>query len=77
MRVAKDSTPVKGRAEIIPFQYSSVLLGGKGTSHVGFKDEPWVTSHPRGKNYGDRTPPGPCVPHGGTPVALLPPLLSG
>jgi hypothetical protein len=28
-----------------------------------------VTCHPREKNYGHRTPPGPCVPHGGTPEA--------
>ena len=28
-----------GRAEIIPFRYLLVLLGGKGTSHVG-----WDTS---------------------------------
>jgi len=29
-----------------------------------------VTSHPRRKNYGDRTPPGACVTHSGTPAAL-------
>jgi hypothetical protein len=28
-----------------------------------------VTCYPREKNYGHRTPPGPCVPHGGTPEA--------
>jgi hypothetical protein len=28
-----------------------------------------VTCHPKGENFGDRTPPGPCVPHGGTPEA--------
>jgi hypothetical protein len=33
-----------------------------------------VTCHPRGKNYGHRTPPGPCVPHGGTPEAPQCPL---
>jgi hypothetical protein len=32
----------------IHFKYSPGLLGGKGTS----------ARHPRGKNYGDRTPPG-------------------
>ena len=35
-----------------------------------------MTCHPRGKNYGDRTPPGPDVPHGGTPVAPQCPLPS-
>jgi hypothetical protein len=35
-----------------------------------------VTCHPREKNYGDRTPPAPCVPHGGTPVAPQCPLSS-
>jgi hypothetical protein len=35
-----------------------------------------VTCHPREKTYGDRTPPGPCVPHGGTPVAPQCPLPS-
>jgi hypothetical protein len=50
------------RAEIIPFGYLPVLFGGKGTSHVG-----WDTGDlpSQGKNYGHRTPPGPCVPHGG------------
>jgi hypothetical protein len=45
-----------GRAEIIPFRYLPVLLGGKGTSHVG-----WDTSDlpSQGENYGYRTPPGP------------------
>jgi hypothetical protein len=39
-------------------------------------DETRVTCHPREKNYGDRTPPGLCVPHGRTPVALQCPLPS-
>jgi len=26
-----------------------------------------VTCHPKGKNYGHRTPPGPCLHHGGMP----------
>jgi hypothetical protein len=28
--------------------------------------------HPREKNYGHRTPPGSCLPHGGTPEAPHP-----
>jgi hypothetical protein len=36
-----------------------------------------VTCNPRGENNGDRTPPGPCVPHGGTPAAPVPSPLSG
>ena len=28
-----------------------------------------MTCHPRGENYGHRTTPSPCVPHGGTPEA--------
>ena len=52
-----------GRAGIIPFRYSPDLLGGKGTSHVG-RDTGDLQS--RGKKYGNRTPPGPCVPHGGS-----------
>ena len=39
------------------------LLGGKGTSHVRW-DTGGLPS--RGKKYVNRTPPGPCVPHGGT-----------
>jgi hypothetical protein len=35
-----------------------------------------VTCHPRGENYGDRTQPGPCVPHGRTPVTPQCPLPS-
>jgi hypothetical protein len=59
-----------GRAEIIPFQYLPVLPGGKGTSLVG-----WDTGNlpSQGKNYGYRTPPVPCVPHGGTTGASVPP----
>ena len=55
-----------GWAEVFPFRYLPVLLGGKGTSHVGWDtgDLPY-----QGENYGHRTPPGPCVPHGGTPEA--------
>jgi hypothetical protein len=53
-------------AEIIPFRHLPVLLGGKGTSHVG---RTRVTCYPREKNNGHRTPPGPCVPNGGTPEA--------
>jgi hypothetical protein len=30
----------------------------------------------RGNNFGDRTTPGPCVPHGGKPVAPQGPLPS-
>ena len=33
-----------------------------------------MTCHPRAENYGHRTPPGPCVPHGGTPEAPQYPL---
>ena len=51
------------RAGIIPFRCSPDLLGGKGTSHVGW-DTGGLPS--RGKKYVNRTPPGPCVPHGGT-----------
>ena len=63
-----------GRAGIVPFRCSPDLLGGKGTSHVG-----WDTGDLpcQGKNYGDRSPPGPCVPLGGTPAAPVPPPLSG
>jgi len=48
-----------GRAEIIPFQYLPVLLSGNGTSHAG-----WDTGDlsSQVKNYGHRTPPGPCCP---------------
>jgi len=47
-----------GRAEIIPFRYLPVLLGGKGTSHIG-----WDTGDlPREKNCGYRTPPVPGFP---------------
>jgi hypothetical protein len=35
-----------GRAEIIPFRYLPVLLGGNGMSHVGWA---LVTCHPRVK----------------------------
>jgi hypothetical protein len=52
-------------AEIIPFRYLPVLLGGKGTLHVGW-DTGDVPS--QGENYGHQTPPGPCA-HRGTPGA--------
>jgi hypothetical protein len=51
-----------GWAEIIPFRYLPVLLGGRGTSYVGW-DTGDLPSH--GENYGHRTPPGPYVPHRG------------
>ena len=60
-----------GRAEIIPFRYLPVLLGGKGTLHVG-----WDTGDlpPRAKNYGYRTQPVPGFPHCVAPVAPQCPL---
>jgi hypothetical protein len=66
-KVSGSHTPwYDGWAEIITFRYLPVLLGGKGTSHVSL-DTGDLPS--QGKNYGHRTPPGPCVPHGGTPEA--------
>ena len=55
-----------GWAEIIPFRYLSVLLGGKGTSHVGCDTGDMPS---QGKQLRASNPPGPCVPHGGTPEA--------
>ncbi len=42
----------EGRAEIVPFQYLPVLLGGKGTSHVGWDtgDLPSQGEKPRASN---------------------------
>jgi len=62
-RAGRDHPPSR-----IRFRYPSlpVLLEGKATQG-GTR----VVCHPRGKNYGDRTPPVPCVPHGGTPAALV------
>jgi hypothetical protein len=48
-------------------------LEGKGCRT---KDDTRVTCHAREKNCGGRTPPGPCVPHGGTPAAPECPLPS-
>jgi hypothetical protein len=53
-----------GRAEIIPFRYMPVLLGGKGISHVG-----WDTGDlpSQGEKYGYRNPRPRC-PHVVAPV---------
>ena len=59
-----------GQAEITPFRYLPVLLGGKGTSHVRRET---VTSHPREKNY-VRSPPVPGFPHVVAPLAPQYPL---
>jgi hypothetical protein len=61
----------RSQTDLLIFRYLPVLLGGKGMSLVG-----WDTGNlpSQGKNCGHRTPPGPCVPHGGTPEAPQHPL---
>jgi hypothetical protein len=56
----------KGGSDSIPFRYPPVLLGGKGTSHVGW-DKGDLPS--QGGKLRRSSPTRPMCSHGGTPVA--------